>query len=379
MGEAWDDLAVSRAQRAQGADDVAQITTLCARDHPQHKHVLECRECYGKVIDRMSRRYLGSKDRTSQPEWFSGRDALLKDLEELFVATREYKADLNEVDVRLDEERRRWYGQRAKASPSIRKSLEDFLNERDVFAAIGLDGVTFEDNVGEVREALGRSNVLNGEATADGAERAVERLIGAKLPEERVQVYKEMFFQGKPDEEMSGRTQMYLESFRSGATMDEIITKIVVDRRSSIGALEQKERHRQRVEELRRARAAHELQKSKKASGRKDSNHSNQRPQPPDEMYDQPPCHACGGELDLRDYLACPLCQVLVDNGVRTKAIVFCSAACFSGHHGQVSFSGLAIPPYKNLSTHTKAGSTCGSSPRLHQPRQLRAADRRGC
>lgn len=343
MGEAWDDLAVSRAHRAQCADDVAQITSSCARDHPQHKHVLECRECYGKVIDRMRRRYLDLTDHASQPEWFSGRDALLKDLEDLFVATREYRSDLKEIDARLDEEKRRWYRQRARASPSIRKSLEDFLNERDVFAGVGMVDVAFEDSMAEVRDALRRSNVLNGEATTDGAERALERLIGAKLPEEREKVYKEIFFQGKPDEEITGRTRMYLERFQGGATMEEIITKIVVDRRSSIGALEQKERHRQRVEELRRARAAHELQKSKKASGRKDTN---QRPQPPDEMYDQPPCHACGGELDLRDYFACPLCQVLVDHGVRTKSIVFCSAACFSGPHGQVSFPSLVMPPF---------------------------------
>lgn len=346
MTEAWDDLAGFRAQRSRCAADVAFLTSDCARDHPQHKHVLECRECYQKVVDRMRSRYLDPKDGVAR-EWFSGREALLKDLDELFAAARDYKVSLNEVDARLEEGRKQWYEQRLRASPSIRKTLEELLNRRELFAKIGSDDVPPEEIVAEVREALESAEALSRENSTQDIERTLRRLMEIKTPEERTQVYKETFFQGRPDESVSAKTQMYLGRLQDGATMDEIVDRISVDRRSSIGALDQKEKHRQRVEELRRAKNAHELEKTKKA--RQDSN---TRPQPPDEMYDQPPCYACKRELDLQDYTACPLCQVLVDNGVRTKPTVYCSAACLSGPHGQVRFTKFLIPrrqPHANM------------------------------
>lgn len=357
MNEDWDDLAGFRAQRSRCAADVAFLTSDCARDHPQHKHVLECRECYQKVIDRMRSRYLDPKDGVAR-EWFSGRDALLKDVDELFAAAREYKVSLDEVDTRLEEGRKQWYEQRVRASPSIRKTLEELIDRRDVFAKIGADGVPSEEVVADVREALEGSAAPNGEHGAEDTERTLRRLMEIKTPEERTQVYRETFFQGRPDEPFSAKTQMYLGRLQDGATMDEIINKISVDRRSSIGALDQKEKHRQRVEELRRAKNAHELEKTKKA--RQDSN---TRPQPPEEMYDQPPCHACGRELDLKDYTACPLCQVLVDNGVRTKPTVFCSAACLSGPHGQVCSTRFDLSPCFTLitrqGTHVETSHDC--------------------
>lgn len=354
MSESWDDLATFRAQRALCADEVSRLRAACARDHPQHRHVLECRECYLKVVDHLCSRYLEPKadvswpgwyprgdgpllnEDGSQPEWLIRREALLKDLEDLFAAAREYKVGLDQVDARFDQEKRRWYEQHVRKSPGIKKTLEELLNRRDIFEELEAKGAGFEETVAAVREALGRSNALDGDVGADDAERTLERLMKITSPEERVQVYKETFFLGKPGEEIPWRTQTYINQLQNGEKMDEIMKTIAVDRRSSLGALQQKEMHRIKIEEFRRARAAFLLEQSKKATGRKDSN---PRPQPPDEMYDQPPCHACGGEIDLQDYVACPLCQVLVDSGVRTKPTVFCSAACFSGPHGQVSTS----------------------------------------
>lgn len=354
MGEAWDDLATFRAQRAQCADEVSQLMAVCARDHPQHRHVLECRECYLKIVDHLRTRYLEPKADTSwpgwyprgdgpllnedgsQPEWLVRREALLKDLEQLFEAVREYKVGLDEVDARFDQEKRRWYEQQVRKSPGIKKTLEELLNRRDIFEELESKGAGFEETVTAVREALGRSDALGRDAGTDDTERTLERLMKIQSPGERVQVYKETFFLGKPGEEIPWRTQAYIDQLQNGEKMEEIMKTIAMDRRSSLGAVQQKEMHRIKIEEFRRARAAFLLEQSKKATGRKDSN---PKPQPPDEMYDQPPCHACGGEIDLQDYVACPLCQVLVDSGVRKKPTVFCSAACFSGRHGQVSTS----------------------------------------
>ncbi|PSR80876.1 hypothetical protein BD289DRAFT_440011 [Coniella lustricola] len=343
MGEAWDDLAVLRAQRARCADDVSQLIASCAHDHPGNKHVLECRACYEKVVDRIRRRYL-APDENAPREWFAGRDALLKDLDELFSSVRTYKVGLEEVDARIASERQIWYQQQLTASPSIKKALEELLDKKDMYAKISARGAGFEETVSEVRHALRESGAVNGETSNNEASRTLDQLVGAKTTEERLQVYKQTFFQETADEPASGRMQKYLDRLQNGTTMNEIINKISMDRRSSIGAQGLKDQHKQRVEELRRAKNAHELQKSKKAGGRKDSNTKSQLP---DEMYDQPPCHACSKEIDTQDFMACSLCQVMFDHGICTKPTVFCSLACFSGPSGQ--------------ETHTEAAHDCAS------------------
>lgn len=343
MTEAWDDLANFRDQRSACVADVAFITSDCARDHPQHKHVLECRECYEKVIDRMRSRYLDPKEGVAR-EWFTGQDAFLRDLDELFAAVRQYKATLEEVDAQLEEGRKAWYAQRVRASPSICKAMEELVDKREVLAKVGAKDIPFEETVVEIRKALEGSVVKNKEHGAQDVQETLRRLMAAHTPEEKTQVYRETFFQSTPDEPVSAKTQMYLGRLQDGATMDEIIDKISVDRRSSIGAMDKQKALRIKADELRRAKSAHELLKTKKA--RQDSI---TRPQPPEKMYNQPPCHACGRQVDPQEYSACPLCQVLEDKGVLDKdvpikATVFCSAACASGPRGQVRFAHLRIP-----------------------------------
>lgn len=334
MGEAWDDLDTFRRLRAECADGVREIITACARDHPQHKHVIECRECYQKVIDRMRSRY---SDLKAAEKWFSvTAEPTLKELDELFAAAREYKADLADIDRHAEKERKRSYTHQVKVSPSIRKSLEELLDSKELFAGIGVKDATFEQTVAELREALRGPGVLNGEAGAEGAEKALQRLMEAKTSEERLQAYKQTFFLEKPGEVASGKTQIYLDRLQEGATMDDIVNKISVDRRSSIGAMDRKEMHKKRIEDLRRARAAHELQKSRKANDRKNNY---EQFSTPEELYDQPPCRACGKKVDTGEFVACPLCQILWDAGIQNKPTVWCSLECSSGEHGQVGGS----------------------------------------
>ncbi|KAJ0123476.1 hypothetical protein J7T55_011941 [Diaporthe amygdali] len=321
MGEAWDELAALRTRRGECAEEVARIKAKCAQDHPQHKHVLECRECYPKVIDRMRSWYLDTKNQ----EWFSGREVFLAELRALFAAALDHAVGLEEIDARIDAERRKWYQEQIKASPSIRKSLEELTDHREVLAKVG-SGAPFEDLMEAMQAAL------DGSSSREDAKKSLDRLMVAKSPEERYQLYKETFFQGSSDEHVSEKTQLYADRLQTGATMDEIVNKISLDRRSSIGASDQKERNRKRIDELRRARAAHELQKSKKASGRKDSS---QKPQPPSEMYDQPPCSVCRRDVDTRSFIPCNACVVMVDAGIRSRTTVYCSPACRDSDRGE--------------------------------------------
>lgn len=322
MGEAWDDLAAFRARRGECAGEVAKIKARCAQDHSQHKHVLECRECYPRTINCMRSWFLDTKNQ----EWFSGREVFLGELKALFAAALDHAVGLEEIDARIDTERRKWYQEQIKASPSIRKSLEELTDHKDVLAKVGT-GAPFEDLLESMQAAL------DGASSREDAKKSLDRLIVARSPEEKYQLYKETFFHVSPDEHISEKTQLYADRLQTGATMDEIVNKISLDRRSSIGASDQKERNRKRIDELRRARAAHELQKSKKASGRKDT----QKPQPPSEVYDQPPCSACRRDVDTRSFYPCHACVVMLDAGIRSRTTVYCSPACRDSDRGEVS------------------------------------------
>lgn len=320
MGEAWDDLAAFRARRGECAGEVAKIKARCSQDHPQHKHVLECRECYPQIITCMRNWFLDTKNQ----EWFSGREVFLGELKALFAAALDHAVGLEDIDARIDTERRKWYQEQIKSSPSIRKSLEELTDHKDVLAKVG-NGTPFDDLLESMQAAL------DGASSREDAKKSLDRLLVAKSSEEKYQLYKETFFHVSSDEHISEKTQLYADRLQTGATMDEIVNKISLDRRSSIGASDQKERNRKRIDELRRARAAHELQKSKKASGRKDT----QKPQPPSEVYEQPPCSVCRRDVDTRGFYPCNACVVMVDAGIRSRATVYCSTACRDSDRGE--------------------------------------------
>ena len=325
MGEvdAWDYLAAYQALRAHGADEVTTIKSACAQNHPQHKHVMQCRECYPRIINHVRSSYLDSKD----GQWFSGREAFLKDLDRLFAAALHYDAGLEDVDARVEAEKRDWYFEQARASPSISKALEELLDRKDLAARFDSKDVAFENLVGDTRAAL------HGGADAQTAQEALGRLTAIKTPEERLQVYKELFFQGQSGEPISEKTQLYFEKLQAGATIREVVNRVSSDAAANLSVPDQKEKHQKRIEELQRAKAAYELQKSKKAT---------KKPQPPEKTYEVPPCNVCQKEVDKEDFIGCPYCTILLDAGIRPKTTVWCSQACSEHDQGFVSLSATA-------------------------------------
>lgn len=313
--ETWDYLAAYQVLRSQSADQVAKIKAACVQNHPQHKHVLQCRECYPQIINCIRSTYLEPRE----GQWFTGREAFLRDLDALFAAALRYEAKLDDVDARIEAEKRDWYFEQVKASPSIPKTLEELLDRKDLVAKVGSQDVAFEDLVRDMRAAL------NGGADPQTAQQALTRLMAVKTPEDRLPTYKETFFQGRPDEPITEKTQIYFEKLQSGATIKEVANKVTSDAAASLGAFDQKEKYQRRIEELQRAKAAYELQKSKKAA---------QKPQPPEHTYEVPPCNVCRKEVDKEDFIGCPYCTILLDAGIRPTTTVWCSQAC-SGQDGQ--------------------------------------------
>lgn len=140
----------------------------------------------------------------------------------------------------------------------------------------------------------------------------------------KVGVLKEMFFEGD-DGTVPEDQQKYLDMLlHQGLSMEQVVDRILEERQAALGAREQTDKLTQRLNELRRARTAHEAQKSRKAQRRE----SLAQQRVPDELYALPACTVCGEAPNTEEFFCCSICTVLAGAGVQEKQTVFCSKKC---------------------------------------------------
>ncbi|KAL2260732.1 hypothetical protein VTK26DRAFT_5165 [Humicola hyalothermophila] len=137
-------------------------------------------------------------------------------------------------------------------------------------------------------------------------------------------VLREVFFAGE-DGSVPDANRKYLDMMaHQGLTMEQVVDRILEERQAASGARDQANELSQRLDELRRARAAHELQKSRKAQRRE----SLAQQKVPDELYDLPACAVCGSAPRTEDFFSCAICTILAGRGIREGQTVFCSRSC---------------------------------------------------
>ncbi|KAK8070867.1 hypothetical protein PG997_011070 [Apiospora hydei] len=255
MLEPWDEVLTQEKERQSCAEDVAAIQAACVADHNK-LHVAECTECWPRLLNRMRDRYLNSATK----EWFSGRRLFLQDLDTLFTQAHEYKTDLKTIEQRISDEKREWFRDKSKnlgfqsavKSPAEAKNLQHKLNDRSI---------PVEELVPEFRSAIGEDVSGNQKPLDD----LLERLKTSKSPQMRAEAYVDIFFQPGNDAEGAAKSQKYIEMIRNGTPIADVIHIMLRDRQASKGNQEQKQALQKKLEELRRAKAAHEVDKAKKA------------------------------------------------------------------------------------------------------------------
>lgn len=323
MGETWGRLAASRDLREKYVKDIDEVKTTCDAEHGK-QHVAECPDCYPLIIGKMQMFYLEDPDL----EWFPGRIDFVAELRAMFRDAKDYKVDLEAIDSFIAAEQKQVYLQNLKSNLVIRRALDDVLENRSLLAKIRTGNGGFEDLVKEVRSVLNQSS---GQST-DDLTKVLARLNSTTTLEERRDIYTDAFFKGGPGQEVSQKNQKYLQNLQNGLSLESILDQVLSDRKASLAAQDQEEKHKRRLGELRRARTAHEAQKTKKKGGGSISG-----PQAPEWLYNIPPCLVCSKVPDAADVIACGLCEVLVDTQIRELPVVFCSTAC--EEQGQASDS----------------------------------------
>ncbi|KAJ3488861.1 hypothetical protein NLG97_g6111 [Lecanicillium saksenae] len=301
LPEHWSELNAARSQRNLCATDVEKLKSSCAQDHGK-KHVAECKECYGKVLDRMRTRYSDSQEK----EWFSQRRAFLQELDDLFTDAKDYKQNLHSIEAHIESEKEAWYRWVLRRNPDflevaehdapleeMRGMLDDPDRSREELVAMMWQGVGKPDNWSEKVETF------------------VEKVSSHKdKPDELKKLYISEFFKRGNEDSVLDYAQPYLDEYQGSdnLTLEQVIGRIVDDNHRSKSSQNQRDTHASRLDELRRARTAFEQK-------RKESKALLQKAQAKSELYDLPPC------------------ATIVQLGGSGKLTVYCSEDCY--HKGQ--------------------------------------------
>jgi hypothetical protein len=327
MFDPWDELETLQNGRWISflcARELETIRDSCIREHGKG-HAVECSDCWTRLLNRLRDRYLNSPIK----EWFSGRRAFLQELDDLFTKARPYEVDFKAIEQRIADEKKEWYRDKvrnlglhsATKSPTEARTLQHKLNDREI---------PTEQLASEVRECLGVDVQLHEEVF--NAFR--KQVTATQTPSVRAHAYIDALFQPERDPAGAARSQKYIDMIADGKPVAEVISAMVRDRQSSKGELDQKQKLRKKLEELRRAKAAHELTKAKRDQARQEKARAAMTPDAADGL---PPCSVCNKAVDAQKFLACPLCQLLADHHkALSEPTLFCSETCHG--EGYVSF-----------------------------------------
>ncbi|KAI1427214.1 hypothetical protein F5Y12DRAFT_737907 [Xylaria sp. FL1777] len=332
MLDPWDELETLQKGRRDTltcARDLESIRDSCIREHGK-SHVVECPECWTRLINRLRDRYLNS----ALKEWFSGRRAFLQELDDLFAKARQHEVDFKTIEGRIASEKKEWFRDRvsnlglhsATRSPAEARALQQKLNDRDI--PIG-------QLVSELRKILG--------ADAEEVPTAfLNSVKTAQSPSARAHAYIEALFQPERDPVGAAKSRKYIDMIADGKPPSEVVGVMVRDRQAAKGDLDQKQGLQKKLEELRRAKAAHELDKNKRDQVRQEKAQAALN----NAADTLSPCSVCDKTIDARKFLACPLCQLLSDYyKVSDKPTLFCTESCHE----------------KGYDSHFKASHECSS------------------
>ncbi|KAK4242027.1 hypothetical protein C8A03DRAFT_29769 [Achaetomium macrosporum] len=339
--------ALSAFKSKQLAAEAAQIKANCRAQHGETESLVSCPQCYETLLEALRLRYLSpspatpgattlprdqQQRRQQEREWFTSRRAFLSALDLLVDSAKQYEISPQAIDERVREERSRWYADRVRNS-LLRLMVEDPAGCGAVFEK--LEDLSTPTTVGgggdpvglarEVAEILS-SGPLAAEQIADDLP---EKLAAAQDRAGSVEVLKEAFFNAE-DGTVPEDHRKYLDMLtQQDMTMEQVVDRILEERQAAAGAKGQADKLNQRLDELRRARAAHEAQKSRRAQRRE----SLAQMKVPDELYELPRCAVCGDAPSATDYFCCSICTILSGAGVQQEQTVFCTPTCEEKGH----------------------------------------------
>ncbi|KAI0162162.1 hypothetical protein GGR57DRAFT_453281 [Xylariaceae sp. FL1272] len=347
MLEPWDELLVIRKERLSCEKDVQAIKESCAREHGK-AHPVECSECWKILLNRMRDRYLLSADK----EWFAGRRAFLQELDSLFAQALQHEVDMNTIDQRIMEEKKEWYRDKirnlslhvAAKTPADARALQQKQNDR---------AVPVQQLGTELKECLGTDIELSDEEFRAFLEQLKAAQSSPQSAQAKAEAYIQILFHPGRDSATDARSKNYIDMIKDDKPVSEVINTIHRDQQSAKGGQDEKQQLQKKLEELTRAKAAHEADKAKRDEARQAKIRTATSSEAGAVLGN---CSVCGKGVDRDRLVACPICQVLAElYKTRSEPTFFCSEGCLEDGYQR----------------HAKETHTCASGPdctTLHDP-----------
>ncbi|KAM0450499.1 hypothetical protein ACHAO4_006476 [Trichoderma viride] len=323
--EHWTELIAARKQRRLCSEQIEEFRPSCASGCGK-KHVSDCTGCYIRVLERMRQRYSGSQDR----EWFTYRKAFHQELEELFADAKDRKIGLKKIEARIESEKEAWYRWILRKHPEFLVVCDDPFIQDELRGMLDDPDRSRDEVVSMIWRGIGKP--------PDWAERVDSFVASVEAAEGNAaalrKLYVEEFFMNREAGEPVQDSKPYLDEFSSNEDMsiEGIIGKMVKDAQENKTMRPQQEFFQARLDDLRRARMADELNKKQQAKSQAQTAPDQVAG---DELYDLPPCSTCGKVVAANDVFSCTVCQTITQMGGSQNLTVYCSEECFDAGHGK--------------------------------------------
>ncbi|KAH7158007.1 hypothetical protein B0J13DRAFT_581942 [Dactylonectria estremocensis] len=323
LPEHWTELNAARVHRQQCVDRVNKVKEACAAECGK-RHVSDCPGCFAKMLDTMRARYCDAEDR----EWFSQRRAFLNELDMLFADAKEHKIDLKSIEDQIESEKEAWYRWVLRMYPMFLTAGDGGVDHDELRGMLDDPDRSRQELIERVWERVGRPAKWSSDVDT-----IVDKMASAQNDaSELKKLYISYLFKDRSTGEVLEHAQKYLDAYEASSTMplEEVVDRIAQDHRASMNTQPQRDTHKARLNELRRAKMAFE-QNRLQAKSR--SQAAQVLSAVAEDLYDLPPCAVCEGPVDPKDVRSCSLCQVMTQIGGPKKLTVYCSPECH--HRGQ--------------------------------------------
>ncbi|KAL7930355.1 hypothetical protein V8C35DRAFT_313027 [Trichoderma chlorosporum] len=321
--EHWTELIAARRQRRLCSEHVEALKRSCASECGK-RHVSECAKCWSLVLERMRQRYSDGQDR----EWFTYRKAFHQELEGLFADAKDRRANVRQIEARIESEKEAWYRWILRKHPEFLVTCDDQFVHDELRGMLDDPDRSRDEVVGMVWRGIGKP--------PDWAERvdafAVDVAAAGGNPAALQRLYVKEFFMSQETGEPLEHSKPYLDEYTSNENMniEEMLGRLTKEAQENKSVQPQREFFTSRLDDLRRAKMADELNKKQQA---KSQAQAAQERIAGDELYDLPPCSVCGKVLDAHDVFSCTVCQAVAQIGGNQGLTVYCSEECYDAGH----------------------------------------------
>ncbi|KAK5998844.1 hypothetical protein PT974_01228 [Cladobotryum mycophilum] len=249
--EHWSELIAARRQRYFCAEQVEAIKHSCQTQCGKG-HITECGSCYGKALERMRRRYSESEER----EWFTERKAFLQELDGLFSDAKGYKRSVKSIEARIESEKEAWYRWVLRRYPQFLAVCDDGAHQEELRGMLDDPDRSRDEVVEMMWQGIGKP--LDWSQRVDALAERVAAVGGNDMELKRLYIHE--FFLNQMSGDVLDNARLCLHEYDSNMELrlEEIVGKIAHSTQESRRTRPQREYHKQRLEELKRAKMAFE-------------------------------------------------------------------------------------------------------------------------